>query len=108
MEMKAAAENLEKTVQNADNKLDLIAWKIEQYENELKWVDSTEVSILKLLRSVNQVKEEYENLRREISEVQQLQKQLSDSLRIQLKEVQGKMGSLKHKIVAQNNLDNPE
>ncbi|GLH05263.1 Uncharacterized protein GBIM_10905 [Gryllus bimaculatus] len=108
MEMKEAAESLEQSVQNADNKLDLIAWKIEQYENELKWVDSTEVSILKLLRSVNQVKEEYENLRREISEVQQLQKQLSDSLRLQLKLVQGKMGSLKHKIVTQNNITNSE
>ncbi|KAK7874376.1 hypothetical protein R5R35_007838 [Gryllus longicercus] len=108
MEMKEAAESLEQSVQNADNKLDLIAWKIEQYENELKWVDSTEVSILKLLRSVNQVKEEYENLRREISEVQQLQKQLSDSLRLQLKLVQGKMGLLKHKIVIQNNITNSE
>lgn len=36
---------------------------------------------------MNQVKEEYENLRREINEVQQLQRQLTDSLRNQLKQV---------------------
>jgi hypothetical protein len=58
-----------------------------------------QVSVLKLLRSVNQVREEYENLRREISEVQQLQKQLTDTLRLQLRQVQGRFGTLRDKII---------
>ncbi|XP_067015368.1 uncharacterized protein [Anabrus simplex] len=97
--MEAAAIELENSVQKADQKLDLIACQLEQYEKDLFSRDATEVSILTLLRSVNQVKEEYENLRREISEVQQLQKQLSDSLKLQLRQVQGRMGTLKHKII---------
>lgn len=55
--------------------------------------------MISLLRGVNQVKEEYENLRREISEVQQLQKQLSDSLKIQLRQVQGRFGTLRERII---------
>jgi hypothetical protein len=65
-----------------------------------------QVSVLKLLRSVNQVREEYENLRREISEVQQLQKQLSDSLRLQLRQVQGTFGTLRDKIIGGSHQNN--
>ncbi|XP_069685634.1 uncharacterized protein [Periplaneta americana] len=101
--MEAAVVQLEESVQKADKKLDVIAWKLDQYEKQVVHVDgselATEVSVLKLLRSVNQVREEYENLRREISEVQQLQKQLSDSLRLQLRQVQGTFGTLRDKII---------
>ncbi|XP_046980381.1 uncharacterized protein LOC124545484 [Schistocerca americana] len=103
--MEKTADQLEVTVQKADTKLDLIAWKLEKCEKELFHLDGTEVSVISLLRGVNQVKEEYENLRREISEVQQLQKQLSDSLRLQLRQVQGRFGSLRERIIKsqQNN-----
>jgi hypothetical protein len=67
--------------------------------NNCCWLVVQQVSVLKLLRSVNQVREEYENLRREISEVQQLQKQLSDSLRLQLRQVQGTFGTLRDRII---------
>ncbi|XP_069685632.1 uncharacterized protein [Periplaneta americana] len=102
--MEAAVVQLEESVQKADKKLDVIAWKLDQYEKQVVHVDGSElateqVSVLKLLRSVNQVREEYENLRREISEVQQLQKQLSDSLRLQLRQVQGTFGTLRDKII---------
>lgn len=103
--MESAVGQLEDSVQKADKKLDGIAWKLDQYEKQVVHVDcselelATEVSVLKLLRSVNQVREEYENLRREISEVQQLQKQLSDSLRLQLRQVQGTFGTLRDKII---------
>jgi hypothetical protein len=52
------------------------------------------------------VREEYENLRREISEVQQLQKQLSDSLRLQLRQVQGTFGTLRDKIIGGSHQNN--
>jgi hypothetical protein len=65
-----------------------------------------QVSVLKLLRSVKQVREEYENLRREISEVQQLQKQLSDSLHLQLRQVQGTFGTLRDKIIGGSHQNN--
>ncbi|KAJ9584635.1 hypothetical protein L9F63_021020, partial [Diploptera punctata] len=101
--MEAAVVQLEESVSKADKKLDVIAWKLDHYEKQMVHTDggelATEVSVLKLLRSVNQVREEYENLRREISEVQQLQKQLSDSLRLQLRQVQGTFGTLRDKII---------
>lgn len=54
--------------------------------------------MLRLLRSVHQVTKDYENLHREILEVQQLQKQLSDSLKAQLSQVVGHFNLLRNKI----------
>lgn len=58
-----------------------------------------QVSVLKLIKSVAQVKEEYQTLRQEILEVQQLQKQLTDSLKAQVTQVQGHFNILRDKIV---------
>lgn len=58
--------------------------------------------MLRLLRSVHQVTKDYQNLRQEILEVQQLQKQLSDSLKVQLSQVHGHFNLLRNKIVGQN------
>ena len=58
--------------------------------------------MLRLLRSVHQVTKDYQNLRQEILEVQQLQKQLSDSLKAQLSQVHGHFNLLRNKIVGQN------
>lgn len=55
--------------------------------------------MLGLLKSVTQVKEEYQSLRQDIHEVQQLQKQLSQSLRMQLKQVHSRYNLLRSKIV---------
>lgn len=58
-----------------------------------------QISVLRLLHSVHQVTKDYQNLRQEILEVQQLQKQLSDSLRAQLTQVHGHFNLLRNKIV---------
>lgn len=55
--------------------------------------------MLRLLRSVTQVKEEYEVLRQDIQEVQQLQKQLTDSLKAQLSQVHGHFNVLRNRII---------
>lgn len=60
------------------------------------------VSVLRLLRSVTQVKEEYEVLRQDIQEVQQLQKQLTDSLKSQLIQVHGHFNVLRNRIIGHN------
>jgi len=60
-----------------------------------------QISVLRLLHSVHQVTKDYQNLRQEILEVQQLQKQLSDSLRAQLTQVHGHFNLLRNKIVGQ-------
>lgn len=57
--------------------------------------------MLRLLRSVTQVKEEYQTLRQDILEVQQLQKQLSDSLKIQMNQVHGHFNILRNKLLGQ-------
>lgn len=54
---------------------------------------------MRLVRSVHQVKEEYQTLRQEILEVQQLQKQLTVSLKAQVSQVQGHFNILREKIV---------
>jgi predicted nucleic acid-binding Zn-ribbon protein len=108
--MEAAVVRLEESVLKADKTLDTIAWKLDEYEKQVVHVDSnehsTQVSVLKLLRSVQQVREEYESLRREISEVQQLQKQLSDTLHLQLQQVQGTFGTLRDKIIGGSHQNN--
>ncbi|XP_015185902.1 PREDICTED: uncharacterized protein LOC107071423 isoform X1 [Polistes dominula] len=84
--MESAIVHLEQSVQKADGKLDMIAWQIDAFEKEFEDPDN-EISVVRLLRSVHQVTKDYQNLRQEISEVQQLQKQLSDSLKAQLSQV---------------------
>ena len=69
---------------------------------ELKTHCAFQVSVLRLLRSVTQVKEEYQTLRQDILEVHQLQKQLSDSLSAQLSQVQGHFNILRNKIIGRN------
>ncbi|XP_012250765.1 uncharacterized protein LOC105683045 [Athalia rosae] len=98
--MNSAIVNLEQSVREANGKLDMITWQIETFEKECQDPDN-EVSVLRLLRSVTQVKEEYQTLRRDILEVQQLQKQLADSLKMQLSQVQGHFNILRDKILGQ-------
>lgn len=60
--------------------------------------EGEEVEVFQLLKSVTEVKNDYQNLRKDILEVQQLQKQLTCSLRAQLQMVHGRFNVLKHKI----------
>ncbi|KAJ8676582.1 hypothetical protein QAD02_012369 [Eretmocerus hayati] len=98
--MESAIIQLEQSVQKTDGKLDMIAWQIDAFEKEFQDSETEEVSVLRLLQSVTQVKEEYQVLRQDIQEVQQLQKQLNESLRAQLIQVQGHFNSLRNRIVS--------
>lgn len=82
----------------ADEKLDSLALQVGNIENNIFSEDGTEVEVFTLLQSVNDVKTNYQSLRKEILEVQDLQKELSSSLQTQLKIMQDKCNLLKEKI----------
>lgn len=83
----------------ADEKLDGLATQVIEIEKEIFSDDgTTQVEVYDLLKSVTEVTSNYENLRKEITEVQDLQKQLSNSLQNQLRIVQGKFNMLKEKL----------
>lgn len=84
-------------VRNTDEKLDNLGVKVENIEKEM-FKEDADIEVFKLLQSVTEVKNDYQNLRKEIMEVQELQKQLTCSLRQQLKLVQGRFNYLKDKI----------
>lgn len=57
-----------------------------------------EFSVMELLESMTEVKNEYHNLRKDLQEVQQLQKEMSNSLRYQMKVMQQTCNILKKRI----------
>lgn len=85
-------------MKKTDEKLDDLAVQVGHIESEMFAEDGAEIEVNDLLRSVNEVKNNYQNLRKEIVEVQDLQKQLSCSLQVQLKMMQAKFNNLKEKI----------
>lgn len=56
--------------------------------------------VMQLLESVTEVKNEYQNLRKDLKEVQQLQKEMSKSLRYQMQSMTQTFNILKKKIEA--------
>ncbi|XP_046684094.1 uncharacterized protein LOC124369937 [Homalodisca vitripennis] len=103
METEAVLNNLEKSVKRTDSHLDKIAWKLDECEKEVIDITYDEnkesESVLHLLETVTQVKQHYENLRKEISEVQELQKQVQDSLRDSTAQVQTRCRALRMKLI---------
>lgn len=85
-------------MQKADEKLDTLAIQVGNIENSVFSEEGAEVEVFGLLKSVNEVKTNYQNLRKEILEVQDLQKELSGTLQTQLKAMQNKCNSLKERI----------
>lgn len=85
-------------MQKADQKLDSLAVQVGNIENNVFSEDGAEVEVMSLLKSVHDVKSNYQNLRKDILEVQDLQKQLSSSLQTQLRLMQTKCDILKEKI----------
>lgn len=85
-------------MQKADEKLDTLAAQVGNIESNIFSEDGTEVEVFTLLKSVNDVKSNYQNLRKEILEVQDLQKELSSTLQTQLKIMQNKCNILKEKL----------
>ncbi|KAB0791337.1 hypothetical protein PPYR_03137 [Photinus pyralis] len=96
--MEEAVDNIEKQMQKADERLDSLAVKVVNVERDIFADDGTEVAVNNLLKSVTDVKNDYQNLRKDIHEVQDLQKQLSNSLQSQLQLLQSKYNFLKEKI----------
>lgn len=91
-------EDIENKMKQTDERMDTLAVQVGNIEHEIFSEDGQEVEVKNLLRSVSEVKDNYQNLRKEIMEVQDLQKQLSSSLKVQLKMMQSKFNTLKEKI----------
>ncbi|XP_077295939.1 uncharacterized protein LOC143918100 [Arctopsyche grandis] len=99
--MEAAVVDLENSVKRTDERLDMMAWKIDTVERQISEPDQNpETSVMRLLKSVTEVRNDYQNLRREILEVQELQKQVGDRLKQQVQQVHGRFSSLKERIAA--------
>ncbi|EAA09298.4 AGAP004293-PA [Anopheles gambiae str. PEST] len=93
--------DLEKCVYTAGVQLDSLAVKLTDVErnldeNELESIENE--SVMELLESVTEVKNEYQNLRKDLQEVQQLQKEMTNSLRYQLRNMTQTFRGLKKKI----------
>lgn len=89
----------------AGTQLDSLALKITDVEKNIEEndMDGLETgSVLELLESVTEVKNEYQNLRKDLQEVQQLQKEMTFSLRYQLQTMTQTFHILKKKIESNN------
>ncbi|CAG9558911.1 unnamed protein product [Danaus chrysippus] len=94
-------EQLEETVKHTDEQLDLMEWKMDNVEKQMvEPMDNQDVCIVNLLKSVSEVRSDYQQLRRELVEVQALQRELSTRLRSQLRIVHGKFARLRQRIAA--------
>ncbi|XP_063628968.1 uncharacterized protein LOC134800401 isoform X1 [Cydia splendana] len=91
-------EDLEETAQQTEEQLDLLAWKMEGDQDLAVPVDSQDMCVMTLLKSVSEVRSDYTALRRELVEVQQLQRELSARLRAQLRLVHGKFAKLRQRL----------
>lgn len=60
--------------------------------------DVDSLSVMDLLESVTEVKNEYQNLQKDIKEVQQLQKEMASSLRYQMRTMSQTFKMLKKRI----------
>ncbi|KAG8224607.1 hypothetical protein J437_LFUL009176 [Ladona fulva] len=106
--MEAAIVHLDHSIRNTENKLDSIHVQISEFENfssETELGVLEQISVLKLLQSVSEVKQEYEKIRKEILEVQELQQQLARSLQTQVQFLQGRSKMLKEKILERINIE---
>ncbi|XP_058821253.1 uncharacterized protein LOC131683359 [Topomyia yanbarensis] len=99
-----ALGDLEKCVDTAGTQLDSLAHKITDVEKNLDENDmeGLESGMMELLESVTEVKNEYQNLCKDLQEVQQLQKEMTCSLRYQLRTMTQTFHILKKKIEANN------
>ncbi|XP_039298808.1 uncharacterized protein LOC111043777 [Nilaparvata lugens] len=99
--MESAMVNLERSVKKTDGILDNIAWKLDEFEKEVTDESvkvQTEDTVMNLLESVTQVREDYENLRQELLQVQELQRTVRDKLRCKTYQVEKNMKELRLKL----------
>ncbi|XP_057669151.1 uncharacterized protein LOC130901650 [Diorhabda carinulata] len=96
--MDQVVEELENKMKKTDERMDTLVVQVSNIENEFFVENVEQLEVNDLLKSVGEVKSNYQNLRKEILEVQDLQRQLSSSLHIQLKVMQAQFNTLKEKI----------
>lgn len=89
-----------KQVQCAGSHLDLVQTRLTQVEKTLLFDDDVvdSVSVMEVLESVTEVKNEYKNLHKDIKEVQQLQKEMTASLQYQLRSMRQTFKILKKRL----------
>lgn len=85
-------------MRQTDERMGTLATQVGNIESEIFSENGEEIEVNNLLKSVNEVKSNYQNLRKDLMEVQDLQKQLSSSLHVQLKVMQAKFNTLKNKL----------
>lgn len=88
-------------VECAGTHLSSVTNKLNQVENLISSGTSdecAEFSVLELLESMTEVNNEYQNLRKDIKEVQQLQKEMTNSLRFQMRTMSQTFQLLKKRI----------
>lgn len=85
-------------MRQTDEKMGSLASQVGNLENEMFSENQNNIEVNNLLQSVNKVKNNYQNLRKDLMEVQDLQKQLSHSLHVQLQVMQAKFNTLKQKL----------
>ncbi|KAL1502696.1 hypothetical protein ABEB36_007804 [Hypothenemus hampei] len=96
--MEQVVEDIENKMKTTDARLDNLAIQVGNIEQGMFAENGQEVEVKNLLKSVNDVKDNYQHLKKEITEVQDLQRQLSSSLNYQLKMMQIKCNRLKERI----------
>ncbi|KAK9892406.1 hypothetical protein WA026_019856 [Henosepilachna vigintioctopunctata] len=94
-------ENITEKMKKTDEKMDTLAEQVCHIESDI-FSEGETIQVNNLLQSVNEVKENYQSLRKELIEVQDLQKQLSSTLQSQLRIMQSKFNILKQKVVSGN------
>ncbi|XP_018569297.1 uncharacterized protein LOC108909443 [Anoplophora glabripennis] len=96
--MEQAVEDLENKMKETDQKMGNLALQVGNIESEIFSDTGEQIEVNNLLKSVSEVKTNYQNLRKDLMEVQDLQKQLSSTLHMQLKLMQAKFNMLKEKL----------
>ncbi|XP_068159485.1 uncharacterized protein [Drosophila tropicalis] len=92
---------LEKSVANAGSQLYTMAHKLHAVERSLDQTtmeQMDEMEVMELLESMTEVTNEYQNLRKDIQEVQQLQRDVSTSIRFQMRSMQQTFQMLKKRL----------
>ncbi|XP_045466969.1 uncharacterized protein LOC123675613 [Harmonia axyridis] len=100
--LERSMENIAERMKKTDEKMDVLAERVSNIKSDILSEEGETVEVNNLLKSVNEVKENYQSLRKELMEVQDLQKQLSSSLQIQLRMMQSKFNTLKEKVITGN------
>lgn len=96
--MEPAVKQLGKEIISADSRLDKIAHLVNCYEKKVVNCNGNQTNVLKLLQSVTQVKEDYANLRQDLNEAQELQRQLHTTARFKTLQVRHRFQALRNKI----------